>query len=215
MARVLILRSSENQRLFRDLSSACPAIDWVDLAMPFLEGHGESDEERKQLLDTLETLVEPHKEWDAVFYARAYGAFSQVGRQALQQAMDGPIITAPGAIIQYCTENRWQNLFIFTPYGQARHDFEVQWAESQGLAVAASTCLGYDGGADIGQLTLDDLIPGILTGNRSSADGIYLACTITRSVHFGATLHANATKPLISATEAMLWALRRLDGVAL
>ncbi len=214
MARVLILRSSENRSLHGDLSTAFPAIDWVDIAMPFLTGRGESEKERRQLLETLQALIAPYQGWDAVFYARAYGAFSQPGRQALQQAMDGPMITAPGAVLQYCMANQWESLFIFTPYGQARHDFEVQWAESQGLAVAASLCLGYDAGAEIGKLTPDDLIPGILAGNRSPADGIYLACTITRSVPFGAPLHANATKPFISATEAMLWELQqRLGGI--
>lgn len=213
MMRVLVLRSSANPTLFKDLSEAYPRIDWVDVTMPFLPGRGESDAERERLGQTLKSLIAPYKYWDMIFYARAYGAFSAAGRHALEQTVNGPIITAPGAVLRYWAEKHWSSLFIVTPYGQARHDFEVQWASSQGMTITASSCLGYDDGEDIAQLTAQDLMPGIVLGDHSPAQGIYLACTITRTIPLGPALRSYTAKPVISATDAMLWVLQKyVDG---
>ncbi len=208
MAHVLVLRSTDNPLLLNDLHEAMPHIHWIDIPMPYLPGRGETDAERKQLLETVGSLIAPYRQWDAVFYARAYGAFSAEGRAALSARVGGPVITAPGAVLQYFSAQDWQRIFVLTPYGQARHDFEVQWVTEQGLAVVASACLGYDAGQDIAQLTPEDLVPGITTGSRTPADGIYVACTITRTVHYGMALHRTGHRPVISATEAMLKALQ-------
>ncbi|PSR24993.1 maleate isomerase [Sulfobacillus thermosulfidooxidans DSM 9293] len=209
MIKILVLRSSENTTLFSDLCTAYPNIEWVDIVMPFLPGRGESIEERTKLLKTVKELIQPFKNWDVIFYARAYGAFSPSGRSALHQTVGGPIVTAPGSVLEFGTEHQWTSWFILTPYGQSRHDFEVQWAMSHGLQVDASACLGYDNGVDIARLTVEDLIPAVLTGNRSPADGIYLACTITRTIIMGNDLRKHTTKSFVSATDAMLWSLQQ------
>ncbi len=211
MNQVLLLRSTENVHIFEDLAHAYPTVKWIDIPMPFLPGHGESDSERQALLDSVRNLVAPYAAEDApIFYARAYGAFSQTGRQALADAFNAPLITAPGAVLAYADAHKWRDIFVLTPYGQERHALEVQWAQAQGLNVVASACLGYDSGIDIGNLTPDALIPAIATGNQSPAQAIYLACTITRTVAFHSELHAKTGLPVISATEAMLWSLRNL-----
>lgn len=207
MIRVAVLHSSENSVLFSDLREAYPQIGWIDLPMPFLPGRGENLEERQHLLETVRVLLATLSEVDIVFYARAYGAFSEAGRQALQQATKKPVISAPGAVLEYARHHGWRSLYVITPYAQARHDFEVQWAASQGFNVHASMCLGFNDGHDIAALTAEDLVPAIEVSNRSPVDGVYLACTITRTMAFESTLRTHAKKPIVSATEAMLWVL--------
>ncbi|MCY0881004.1 MAG: hypothetical protein OWS74_03330 [Firmicutes bacterium] len=206
MSIVTVLRSTENPHLVDDLRQNHPHVQWVDVPMPFLPGRGESSEERATLLRTLQQLTAVEPGSDAIYYARAYGAFSHEGRAAIQNIFSVPVVSAPGAILAYIKKNQWHSPFVFTPYGEERHQYEVEWLKQQGLNVPASACLGYDDGHDINRLSEKDIIPGIQTGMRSPADGVYLACTITRVLTMSAAIHPQG-KTMISATEAMLWQL--------
>ncbi len=209
MSMVMVLRSTENPQLIEDLRLTQPHVEWVDVPMPFLPGRGESPEERATLLTTLQRLTFGGPAPDAIYYARAYGAFSSGGQAAIQSIFPVPVVSAPGSILAYFNQFHWHNIFVFTPYGEERHQYEVQWVTNQGLNVPASACLGYDDGNDIARLSEPDIVPGILTGLRSPADGVYLACTVTRVLTMSTGIHPQG-KPMISATEAMLWQLNEL-----
>ncbi len=212
MSTISVLRSLENPALLDDLRQAHPDITWVDAPMPFLPGRGESPGERAKLLETVRQITSALPSPDAVYYARAYGAFSAAGRAAIQQIFPVPVVSAPGAVLAYFQHVRWHRVFVLTPYGQARHQYEVEWVIQQGLSVPASACLGYDDGHDIAALTEQDILPGIRTGHRSPADGIYLACTVTRVLTMSPAIHPQSNPRMVSATEAMLWQLEQVSG---
>lgn len=210
MPSVIVLRSAENPALITDLRQVLPTIDWIYIPMPFLPGRGESHDERANLLQTIKTLITLYSQCDAVFYARAYGAFSSVGRKALSDVCTSPVISAPGAVQNYFQGHHWHNLFVLTPYGQERHQYEVTWVNHQGFVIIASACLGYDDGHDIACLRSEDIAPAVMVGSRSPTDGIYLACTVTRTLTMDDAIRPVQGPSMISATEAMLWALKSI-----
>ncbi|MGI9863033.1 aspartate/glutamate racemase family protein [Moorella naiadis] len=210
----LLLRSPENQVHLEDMKRYYPKVDWIDAPMPPLPGHGEKKDERDQLLVSLATAKNQYPITDFVIYSRAYGAFSEEGRAAIESIFSVPVITAPGAVLEQLHTLGASKLYVITPYGQAHHDHELRWLYEQGFEVIASSCLGHDTGGEIQNLLAADIVAALRPtfSLKSGLDAVYIACTVVRTPAMAEDLQDAATVPIVSATQAMLWKLEKLVG---
>lgn len=208
--KVLVVRSAENRSLMADLRRVYPGIHWLDGPMPFLPGRGESATDRPALLATLEHLYQSAGAFDAIVYARAYGAFTPQSRAQLAAHAPAPLRTAPGAVLQALSENQTRRVFVVTPYGQARHDYELAWLREEGLTVVASACLGHDSGDAIGQMSAATVAHGIALAEAlvPHVQAVYLACTVLRTL----TMPFGANLPIVTATGSLVAQIRRVVG---
>lgn len=203
---ILVLRSQENLTIMPDLRSTHPQIAWHDGPMPFLPGRGESAQERSRLLETIDGLYRIAPKVDGIMYARAYGAFSDEGRAALTGAVPKPLVTAPGAVLDALRATRATRVYVLTPYGQKRHDFEVAWLAGLGYDIVASACLGRDDGHQIAEVTEEMVAHGLALAESmpTPPDAVYVACTIMRTLNMPGLRRHTGSTPIITATSALV-----------
>jgi maleate cis-trans isomerase len=205
----LLIRSSENPALPDTFTAGCPIVRWHDCPVTFRPGHGETPDERAQLRTDLQGISGRSGPVDLVVYARSYGAFSPEGRSIIQKAFGVPTVITTGSCLDQLRA-LGPRIGAVTPYGGARHAYELEWLGQNKIDVTTSAGMGVDAGAGIAAISAEltaRTIRSVLDG-PAPVDGVYVACTILPTARIPGML--STQMPVVTATGATVLAANRL-----
>ncbi len=173
---ISLIVSEENPVLPNDIKLV---FDEVNIFyMKYYPGHGNSKEEMRRMYNELSQIKKEVEKGDAIIYARSYGVFYSDGIKKLKEFFFKPVVISTEAIIQKLKDLKAKNLYVITPYNQRRHDYEIKWLYGFGFKVVGSIALGRTGGPAIASTPHELVINATKVAHESSADAIYIACTI-------------------------------------
>jgi maleate isomerase len=98
---------------------------------------------------------------------------------------------------------------LVTPYNQRRHDYEIKWLKDFGFEAIGSIALGRTGGKEIASTPHELTLQAVKVAQQSSADAIYIACTILSTLPILQEMEGRL--PVISASGAMFEVAREKE----
>ncbi len=146
--------------------------------MKFYPGHFLNGEARNRMYQDLQEIKNNINRDDLVIYARSYGVFYKKCINEFKNFFDNRILISTDTILTRLRELNAKNLFVITPYNQKRHDLEIKWLNNNGFKTTGSISMGKTGGDEIAKIGHDFTLKANEIANNSSADAIYIACTI-------------------------------------
>jgi len=174
---ISLIISEENPTLPRDVEALYHGKFKI-FTMKFYPGHGIRRDEQERMYKELEKMKRQIEQNEAIFYARSYGVFYRQGMERLKKFFSKPTLIATETIITRLKELNAKKLYVITPYNQRRHDYEIKWLKDWGFEVAGSISLGRTGGEAIASTPHELVIEATRIAHQSSADAVYIACTI-------------------------------------
>lgn len=138
---------------------------------------------------------------DVIFYTRSYGVFYRPGMERLKKFFSKPTLIATETIITRLRELNAKKLYVITPYNQRRHEDEIRWLRDWGFDIVGSISLGRTGGEAIASTPHDLVINATKIGHQSSADAIYIACTILSTLPILKELEGRL--PVVTASSSL------------
>ncbi|AWR93322.1 maleate cis-trans isomerase [Acidianus brierleyi] len=195
---ISLIVSEENPVLPKDIKLV---FDQVNVFyMKYYPGHGNSRDEMQRMYNELSKIKKEAEKGDAIIYARSYGVFYSDGMKRLKNFFSKPVIISTEAIVQKLKDLKANNLYVITPYNQRRHDYEIKWLYGLGFKVVGSIALGRTGGPAIASTPHQLVIDATKVAQESSADAIYIACTILSTLPILDRL--NGRIPVVTAASA-------------
>jgi len=174
---ISLIISEENPTLPKDVEAVYPGKFKIFI-MKFYPGHGIRRDEQERMYKELEKMKRQIEQNEAIFYARSYGVFYRQGMERLRKFFSKPTLVATETIITRLRELNAKKLYVITPYNQWRHDYEIKWLRDWGFEITGSISLGRTGGEAIASTPHELVIEATRIAHQSSADAIYIACTI-------------------------------------
>ncbi|AWR97470.1 maleate cis-trans isomerase [Acidianus sulfidivorans JP7] len=173
---ISLIVSEENPTLPKDILTVFN--DVKVFTMKYYPGHGIRRDEQVRMYNELSQIKREVEKADVILYARSYGVFDSKGMKKLKEFFSKPVVISTEAIIDKLRELKANNLYVVTPYNQRRHDYEIKWLYDLGFKVVGSIALGRTGGPAIASTPHELVINAVKVAQESSADAIYVACTI-------------------------------------
>ncbi|MBW9140868.1 MAG: maleate cis-trans isomerase [Candidatus Aramenus sp.] len=171
-----LIVSEENTVLPRDIETAFKDVQTI--YMKYYPGHGNTRAERIRMTNELLSVKGQAEKGDVIVYARSYGVFYEEGMREIRRIFSKPVVISTEAIIKRLRALGAKDLFLVTPYNQKRHEYEIKWLRDFGFNVIGSIALGRTGGKAIASTPHELVVEAVRVAQMSSADAIYVACTI-------------------------------------
>ncbi len=176
MSELNLIVSSENHNLVTYMKNKFNANIFYQ---EFVPGHGESNSEMKSNYSNLLSINSAIPKGSKIMYARSYSAFSKKGWNYIKESLKGNEVSiSTESIINSLTKIKAHKVFLISPYNQKRHDYEIKWLAGFHFDTIGSIALGRIGGKEITEVTKQTILDSIKIGEKSSADAIYVACTL-------------------------------------
>jgi len=131
-----------------------------------------------------------------------------VGR--ITAATGKPATTTSTAMLAALAAFGVRRIALGSAYDTTVNDIAASFLEANGVQVVRRECLGYVDNLAVGRLPLETAVDMGHRVDDPSADAVLLACTNWRSLAAIERLEADLNKPVISTTQASLWAVLRM-----
>ncbi|BCU71038.1 maleate cis-trans isomerase [Stygiolobus caldivivus] len=197
---ISLVISEENPTLPRDMETLYPG-KFRTFTMKFYPGHGIRRDEVERMYKELSQIKHEVEKGDVIFYARSYGVFYKNQWEKMRRFFSKPLVIATEAIIDRLRELNAKKIYLVTPYNQRRHDYEIKWLKDMGFEVIGSVALGRTGGPAIASTPHELTLQAVNVAQQSSADAIYVACTILSTLPILEKMKGRL--PVITASGAM------------
>ncbi|BFH73746.1 maleate cis-trans isomerase [Sulfurisphaera javensis] len=197
---ISLIVSEENPTLPRDVNELYPGKFRV-FTMKYYPGHGIRKDELDRMFKELEKIKKQIEQGDVIFYARSYGVFYRPGMERMKKFFSKPVLIATETIITRLRELNAKKLYVITPYNQRRHEYEIKWLRDWGFDIVGSISLGRTGGEAIASTPHELLIEASKIAHQSSADAIYIACTILSTLPILKELEGRL--PVVTASSSL------------
>jgi len=125
-----------------------------------------------------------------------------------------PATTATDSIFAACRRLGLKRVSAVSPYTDAVAEAEHRFFAEGGLDIVAGANLGIADGFALAAPGPEEILDLALGAWDPAADGIVIACLNFRSHPVIDALEARIGKPVVTSTQAMLWHLLRLAGIA-
>lgn len=195
-----LIVSEENPVLPRDMKDVFNDLQVI--YMKFYPGHGNTRAERRRIIEELLKVKDQAERGDVIIYARSYGVFYEDGMREIKKVFSKPVVISTEAIIKRLRYLGAKEIYLVTPYNQRRHDYEVKWLREFGFNVVGSISLGRTGGKVIASTPHELVIQAVKVAQESSADAIYVACTILSTLPILENLKGRI--PVVTAASAIV-----------
>jgi maleate isomerase len=140
-------------------------------------------------------------------------AFDQRLRSEIRRIAGVPATTATDSIFAACRALGLKRVTAVSPYTEAVDAAEHRFFAEGGIEIVAGAHLGIDDGFRFAEPEPDAILDLALGAWDPQSDGLIAACLNFRSHPILDTLEARIGKPVVTATQAVLWHLMRLAGV--
>lgn len=147
-------------------------------------------------------------------FIKGLGYDREVGER-MRRASGTRATTTATALIEALRALGVKKIALGSAYDTTVNDIAVSFLEANGFKVVATEALGYTDNLEIGRLAAETAYDVGRRVDRDDADAIVLACTNWKSMAIIERLERDTGKPVVSTTQASLWAvLRELRAVA-
>jgi maleate isomerase len=136
--------------------------------------------------------------------------------QRIEKASGGiPGLTTSTAVISALQKLNLQKLAVATPYIKSINEAEIRFLEGNGFKVLTLKSLELLNNNDFSSQPPYVIYNLALRAFRESpeAEGIFISCTSLRSPEIIEDLEKNTGKPVVTSTQASLWAALRKIGI--
>jgi maleate isomerase len=130
----------------------------------------------------------------------------------IEKATGKPATTTSTALLEAIAALGARRVALGAAYDDEVNAVAASFLEANGVAVTASLGLGYVDNVEVGRLPVDTAIDVGRRVDRDDADAVVLACTNWVSLDAIEPLEKELGKPVISTTQASLWACLRALG---
>ena len=129
----------------------------------------------------------------------------------IERASGKPATTTSTALLEALAAIGAKRVALAAAYDDAVNAVAAAFLEANGVQVVSRLGLGYVDNLEVGRLAVDTALDAGRRADRPDADALVLACTNWVSMAAIEPLEAELGKPVVSTTQASLWAcLRRL-----
>ena len=125
-----------------------------------------------------------------------------------------PCTTATQAILEALRVLGVKAITAVSPYAEDIDRAEHAFFESAGIRVLGSSCLGIRGGFELASPASDEIVALVERAHAAGAEAILITCLNLRSHVVVERLEATYAIPVITSTQATLWRLLRIAGIA-
>lgn len=132
----------------------------------------------------------------------------------IQSASDGiPTLTTSGAVKRALNSLNITRFSLTTPYIDEINTREEEYFKRQGFTVVRSSGLGIVKNTEIGSLPPETAYTSAKKVHHPEAEGIFISCTDFRTIEIIPLLEKELGIPVISSSQASMWAALRSAGV--
>ena len=141
-------------------------------------------------------------------------AFDERLRGEIRHIAGVPATTATDSIFAACRALGLKRVTAISPYTEAVDAFEHHFFAEGGIETVAGAHLGIAEGFLLAEPGPEAILDLALGAWDPQSDGLIAACLNFRSHQIIEALEARIGKPVVTSTQAVLWRLLRLAGVA-
>jgi maleate isomerase len=141
-------------------------------------------------------------------------AFDAHLRKEIQEIAGGPGTSATNSIFAACAALGMQRVTTISPYAAEIDAAEHRFFAEGGIETITGACLGITDGFRLAEPTPEEILDFALGAWDPASDGMIIACLNFRSHPIIDQLEARIGKPVVTSTQATLWHVLRLAGVA-
>jgi maleate isomerase len=135
-------------------------------------------------------------------------------REEIQQIAGCPGTSATNAIFAACERLGLRRVTAISPYPEAVDAAEHRFFAEGGVETIAGACLGISDGFGLAEPAPATIRDFALAAWNPASDGMIIACLNFRSHPVIDELEERIGKPVVTSTQATLWHILRLAGVA-
>lgn len=135
-------------------------------------------------------------------------------RAEIQAIAGVPGTSATNSIFAACAALGMSRVTAISPYAAEVDAAEHRFFKEGGIATIAGACLGITDGMGLAAPTPEAILEFALRSWNPASDGMIIACLNFRSHPIIDRLEAAIGKPVVTSTQATLWHVLRLAGVA-
>ena len=191
-ARMLIAGGSSPEKIIAmDREDGMRAIEQIASCRPHAVAYG----------CTASSIVQGH-------------AFDERLRSEIAHIAGVPATTATDSIFAACRALSLKRVTAISPYTEAVDAFEHHFFAEGGIETVAGAHLGIAEGFLLAEPGPEAILDLALGAWDPQSDGLIAACLNFRSHPIIEALEARIGKPVVTSTQAVLWRLLRLAGVA-
>jgi maleate isomerase len=141
-------------------------------------------------------------------------AFDKQLRSEIRRIAGVPATTATASIFAACRVLGLRRVTVISPYTEAVDAAEQRFFAEGGIETVTAAYLGIADGFRLAEPEPDAILDLALGAWDRQSDGLIAACLNFRSHPMIDVLEAKIGKPVVTSTQAVLWHLLRLAGVA-
>lgn len=141
-------------------------------------------------------------------------AFDAHLREEITRIAGVPATSATNSIFTACARLGLKRATAISPYTEAVDAAEHRFFAEDGVETIAGACLGISDGFRLAEPAPEAILDFALGAWDPQSDGMIIACLNFRSHPIIDALEARIGKPVITSTQATLWHVLRLAGVA-
>ena len=141
-------------------------------------------------------------------------AFDAHVREEITNIAGCPGTSATNSIFAACAALGLKRVTAISPYPEAVDAEEHRFFAAGGVETIAGACLGITDGFRLAEPTPEAILDFALGAWDPASDGMIIACLNFRSHPIIDELESRIGKPVVTSTQATLWHVLRLAGVA-
>jgi maleate isomerase len=141
-------------------------------------------------------------------------AFDAHLREEIREIAGAPGTSATNSIFEACSRLGMKRVTAISPYAEEVDTAEHRFFAEGGIATVASAHLGITDGFRLAEPSPEAILDLALGAWDPKSDGVIIACLNFRSHPIIDELEARIGKPVVTSTQATLWHVLRLAGVA-
>lgn len=132
---------------------------------------------------------------------------------SIEAASHLPAVSTSGALVAALRHLGVGRIALATPYVKWVWEAEAGYFEAAGFEVRSAVGLDRTGGADIAELSEEEVRDLVATADRPEAEAVVVSCTDLPVMPLIEGLETHHGKPVVASNQALLWALRRAVGL--
>ncbi|MGO4001485.1 maleate cis-trans isomerase family protein [Pseudomonas fluorescens] len=133
--------------------------------------------------------------------------------QQMSSQSGRPCVTAMGSIVDALRIVRATKLTLISPYASAVAMAERTYLEAEGFEIVSEYHLGINSAFDLASPSQESIVEAALKYDTPAADAILLSCMNFAGHLVIEEIERRTEKPVIAASQALLWKMLRVAGI--